>query len=84
MRTWQEETVVYNDLSGDTHLLGAPATTLLTLLRAGRASSAVLGAALCSAFALTPGEELDGDLDELLGQLRSFGLVDGPCWVRPC
>ena len=79
MHTWQDETVVYNDRSGDTHLLGESATALLTLLRAGRASSAALGAALCSAFALTPGDELDADLAQLLEQLRRFGLVDGPC-----
>lgn len=34
-RGWDDEFVVYNDLSGDTHLLGADAMDLLRLLKAG-------------------------------------------------
>ena len=79
MRSWHDQTVVYNDRSGDTHLLGEPATLLLTMLQAGRGSSATLGAALSSRFELAPGAELDADLAELLEQLRHFGLIEGPC-----
>lgn len=32
-RGWEDEFVVYNDLSGDTHLLGADAMDLLRLLK---------------------------------------------------
>lgn len=72
-RTWDGEAfVLYNDLSGDTHLLDAAAMEVLSALRAGAASGAQLGAAL----------QLDGDpdclaqLDALLGELRRQALVE--------
>lgn len=71
--TWDGEAfVLYNDLSGDTHLLDGAAMEVLAALRAGAASTAQLGAAL----------RLDGDagslaqLDELLGELRRQALVE--------
>ena len=69
------ETVLYNDLSGDTHLLTAPATTLLHLLAQGPATSAALGEAMGRAFDLAPGAGLDADLAGLLDDLRRFGLI---------
>lgn len=45
-RSWDDEYVVYNDLSGDTHLFGADAMHLLLRLRAGPADEEGLAAAL--------------------------------------
>jgi PqqD family protein of HPr-rel-A system len=62
-RGWQDEYVLFNNLSGDTHLLGANAIALLLDLRDQAIDS----------------HELDTDeaaaLRELLGELVRLGLV---------
>ena len=45
-RVWGEECVLYNDLSGDTHLLGLAALDSLTLLRDRPHGTAGLSVAL--------------------------------------
>ncbi len=68
---WQDEWVVYNDLSGDTHLLDQPTYALLDSLRAGARTSA----ALCAAP--DDPEEL-GATVELLERLAGLYLLE-PC-----
>ena len=72
-RSWDgEEFVLYNNLSGDTHLLDAAAIEVLSALRPGAADAARLAAAL----------QLDDDpgsaamLDALLAELRKLSLVE--------
>jgi PqqD family protein of HPr-rel-A system len=72
-RAWQDEYVVYNDLSGDTHLLSQPAWELLAALRDGPMAARELAARLALSS-----EELD-ELGQLLATLRELGLVDRPC-----
>lgn len=45
-RSWDEEFVVYNDVTGDTHLLGVDAMHLLLCLRGGPADEDALACAL--------------------------------------
>jgi PqqD family protein of HPr-rel-A system len=45
-RSWDDEYVVYNDVSGDTHLLGADAMQLLLHLQKGPFDEFTLGRAL--------------------------------------
>lgn len=65
-----EQFVLYNNLSGDTHLLDAAAIEVLNALQPGAADAAALAAAL----------QLDADalpqLDALLADLRALDLVD--------
>jgi PqqD family protein of HPr-rel-A system len=64
---WQYECVLYNDLSGDTHLLGSSALALLTALQAQPASTACLARALDVPInALTP----------LLAMLAKLALIE--------
>lgn len=67
MATWGDGLhVVYNDLSGDTHLLGADAVDLLRLLQQDAAAEPALAAAC-------------GDADgvaALLAQLAALSLVE--------
>ena len=66
-RSWQDETVLFNDLSGDTHLLGADALALLFDLRDGPITADELG-----------GD--DGGTRALLDHLVALGLVEqAPC-----
>lgn len=64
MATWGDGLhVLYNDLSGDTHLLGTDAVDLLRLLQRGAAAESALAAACGNAGAA------------LLEQLSALSLV---------
>ena len=67
MATWGDGLhVVYNDLSGDTHLLGADAVDLLRLLQRDAAAEPALAAACGNADATAA----------LLAQLAALSLVE--------
>lgn len=77
-RGWNDEFVVYNDLSGDTHLLGADAMGLLRLLKAGPRHEQALHDVL---FRPDAGADPDAEracLGELLHMLRVIALI-GQC-----
>jgi PqqD family protein of HPr-rel-A system len=67
---WDDEAVVFNSLSGDTHLLGAAALHLLRTLQAGPADEA----ALAAAFGNEP--DTGAALAAILGQLETLALVE--------
>ena len=75
-RQWDGECVLYNDLSGDTHLLGADALELLLALLAGPADAGALARGLLAA-----GLEADGvaGVDALLADLEGLALVEAVC-----
>jgi PqqD family protein of HPr-rel-A system len=67
-RQFDDEFVVYNDLSGDTHLLGDSAAHLLSVLQQGPAASAALLDSLAAAHGA------------VLNQLSSLFLIEAlPC-----
>ena len=71
-RCWDGECVLYNDLSGDTHLLGEFALALLQLLQAGPQP--------VSWLALEAGALPDGVLHTILTDLAALHLIDStPC-----
>jgi len=74
-RHWDGEYVLYNDLSGDTHLLGDAAIELLLVLKAGPASRQALAAVLEAQFEIDP-LELDLETGELLRHLQHLYLID--------
>lgn len=80
-RQWdgEDEAVLFNHLSGATHLLGPAALCLLETLRAAPADEAALADSLRSAFEVDE-EELPGQLAELLESLVRLDLIE-PC---PC
>lgn len=71
-----EETVVYNDLSGDTHLLSGIAASLLERLRQGPADDDSLAGFLASEW------DLDTDMApaelarHLLSELAALSLIE--------
>ncbi len=75
-RGWDGEFVLYNDLSGDTHLIGEAALAVLLALARGPATAAALEAALAEPEA--DSASAAGALDELLASLRTLHLVE-PC-----
>jgi PqqD family protein of HPr-rel-A system len=75
-RAWGDESVLYNDLSGDTHLLGAGALHLLLALQHGAAGEALLAASLRAAC---PSAD-EAELAVLLAELAALSLIE----VVPC
>ena len=75
-RQWDGECVLYNDLSGDTHLIGPDALQLLLALQQRPADADALGRALLAA-GLAP--EDAGEVPELLDQLERLALVEVVC-----
>ena len=71
---WQGEYVLYNDLSGDTHLLAEDAVLLLSAVQRGPQDAAALAAGLNADY---PEANLTaGEVGALLAQLQSLSLVE--------
>jgi PqqD family protein of HPr-rel-A system len=84
-RHWDGEYVLYNDLSGDTHLLGDAAIVLLQALRSGPTTCSALATILGNEFEADAGADDgadDGPLDfeaeaeSLLEHMKRLFLVD--------
>ncbi|WP_296951487.1 HPr-rel-A system PqqD family peptide chaperone [uncultured Massilia sp.] len=69
-----DEYVLYNDLSGDTHLLGGPAIEILLALARGPATRAALVALLQAEFDIDP-DEVRFETGELLQLLQRLWLI---------
>jgi PqqD family protein of HPr-rel-A system len=71
-REWDGEVVLYNDLSGDTHLLSGDAIALLLALQEGPRSAPALADLL--------GADDGGALQSVLDDLAGLALVESqPC-----
>ncbi|CUI06511.1 HPr-rel-A system PqqD family peptide chaperone [Massilia antarctica] len=67
--SWDQEAVLFNDLSGDTHLLDADALAVLLAVQGGACDLAALRQALDA------GDEAEPALQALLAQLASISLI---------
>jgi PqqD family protein of HPr-rel-A system len=76
-REWDDEVVLYNDLSGSTHLLDGAALDLLQTLQAQPADSATLATTLAERFD-ADGADLAAVIDDMLAALGRLDLVE-PC-----
>jgi PqqD family protein of HPr-rel-A system len=75
-RSWEDETVLYNDLSGDTHLLGLAANEALNALADGPAGLATIAARLGTLFELGDAGAMGDTLATLLDELVQLGIVE--------
>lgn len=76
-REWDGEAVLYNDLSGSTHLLEGAAVELLFALRERPADSASLAAQLAERFGASAGDaDFQAEIDEMLNALARLDLVE--------
>lgn len=79
-RQWEQEAVLFNDLSGDTHLLDPDALAVLLAVHSGATGMAALRAALGAqedeAGAVEEVDEVDAALQALLEQLVSISLIE--------
>jgi PqqD family protein of HPr-rel-A system len=80
-RGWNDEFVLYNNLSGDTHLLDGDSMALLAHLRAGPASLAALVATFAGDIDPDDAAALPDTIATMLDQLAGLYLVEN--FVEP-
>ena len=84
-RGWDDEFVLYNNLSGDTHLLDGDSMALLTHLQRAPASLAALVATFSDGLEPDDVTALPDTIATLLDQLGKFYLVEPfPAAALPC
>lgn len=78
-REWDQEAVLYNDLSGNTHLIDGLGIDLLLALRDSPADAATLSARLAGQVDADAGE-LSAAIEDMLAGLAALDLVEPfPC-----
>jgi PqqD family protein of HPr-rel-A system len=78
-REWDGEAVLYNDLSGNTHLLDGGAIDVLQALRLAPADAASLAVRLADRFE-ADADELPAVIEDMLTGLAGLDLVEPfPC-----
>jgi PqqD family protein of HPr-rel-A system len=76
---WDGEAVLYNNLSGNTHLLDDAVIEVLRALRAEPLDAAALAARLADSFG-AGADELIPDIEDMLADLAKLDLVESlPC-----
>ncbi len=75
LHRWSARALVYNDLSGHTHLLDEMTTVAFEQLVAGPLSEDALASHLAEVFDLPVDKRLQGWLQQALLQLEKLGLI---------
>lgn len=75
VRCWDDESVVYNAASGDTHLLNAAATTVLRCLQTSPADAIELAGRVASALSIEPDHSLVESIERILQDFNLLGIV---------
>jgi len=76
LRTWDGEVVVYNPLSGDTHLLDVLTSELLRVIIAGPATVAALREAAATLLDVPDDDSLGQHVGQALAALDESGLIE--------
>jgi PqqD family protein of HPr-rel-A system len=76
LRVWDGEVVVYNPLSGDTHLLDVLTGELLRVIIAGPATVPALRAAAAMLLEVPDDESLGQHVGQALAALDESGLIE--------
>lgn len=75
-REWDGEVVLFNDLSGNTHLLEGPALDVLHALQAQPGDIAALAQRLAPHFDLDEGADIAAVVGDLIAALARLDLVE--------
>ncbi len=76
-RSWGDEFIVYNSLSGDTHLLGSVAAQILLRLQQAPSDFMSLAESLTSLLQTEMmGEQLEPQLVNILEDLNAIALIE--------
>jgi PqqD family protein of HPr-rel-A system len=76
IRCWQGDFVVYNPLSGDTHIFDIVAGTALEAVAAGPTSSAAVCRRVASLLDVPNDEQVAANVDVILARLDDLGLIE--------
>lgn len=76
LRQFDDGCVLYNDLAGDTHLLGDDAIEILSMLQQGPACTAQLCQGLAGAMDCPCDAAFAAGVDALLMQLSTYFLIE--------
>lgn len=75
VRQWDDELVVYDCTTGDTHLLDAIASHILTCLQQAPNTTETLIRLIDSYFVVDKTDELASEVARILDNLSSLGLI---------
>lgn len=75
-RFWDEEFVVYNSLSGDTHLLDSTAAQILLKLQQAPSNSATLAGSLAPLLNADRYDEFVAQVEHILADLVTLALIE--------
>lgn len=77
LRFWDDEYVLYNNLSGDTHLLGSAAAQVLLKLEEAPSDAITLAESLASLLKVEMMDEsLAPQIEQLLTDLNALALIE--------
>ena len=74
--SWGDEFVVYNSLSGDTHLVGSAAAEILLKLQQAPSDAATLAGSLSPMWEVDLGAVLEHQIAHLLTELNVLALIE--------
>jgi PqqD family protein of HPr-rel-A system len=75
-RAWDDEVVIYNALSGDTHVIDATAAQILQALQQSPSDVQTLAQLLAVQLQCEPGDELNRDIESVLSDMAALSLVE--------
>ena len=75
-RSWEDEFVVYNSASGDTHLLDQVSRDMLKVLESESPTLSELAGRLAESQEIEADAEFSSYLERLLATLEKLGLVE--------
>ena len=75
-RSWDDEFVVYNGATGDTHLLGLVAAQVMLKLQQTPMDAASLAAWVAPLLQTEPDDELVFVIDQILTDFDSLGIIE--------
>jgi PqqD family protein of HPr-rel-A system len=75
-RFWEDEFVVYNSLSGDTHLLGTTAAQILLKLQQAPSNATSLSESLAPLLHAEMDDELVIQIEQILADLDTLALIE--------
>lgn len=75
-RSWDDEFVVYNSRSGDTHLLGSVAAQILLKLQQAPSNSATLAESLAPLLHADRDDDVVAQIEHILADLDTLALIE--------
>jgi PqqD family protein of HPr-rel-A system len=75
-RAWDDEVVIYDALSGDTHVIDATAARILQALQQSPSDVPTLAQLLAVPLQCEPGDALNQDIEAVLSDMAALSLVE--------